>query len=207
MRFSLFFHHSFLVTLLALSALSTSAVAFSLSKSSSHRRSTTTLYVSSSSFWSSSSSFESPSLWSARNPAAGRNRHNCYYRLLGVHLDDDGAAIKRAFRQRVKEFHPDANPHVDTTAQFQMINRAYEVLSDPKQRQKYNTRMNYKYTEDTPHFIVSDFEDNSIRQEREHQFRNSRNERNGGWQVNRDGRMFLADDDNSGISFRVSGCE
>jgi DnaJ-class molecular chaperone len=95
----------------------------------------------------------------------------------------------------------DANPNVDTTSQFQMINRAYEVLSDPSQRQKYNARMNY--ADDTPHFVVTDLQGYSQRQGQSNQFGNLSNDRNNGWKVRDDGRMFLTDNDNDGTPFRM----
>ena len=57
----------------------------------------------------------------------------------------------------------DANPNTDTTTQFQTINKAYQILSDPKKRQKYNAQTyNHGMSDDTPHFIIdaleSDFE-------------------------------------------------
>jgi DnaJ-class molecular chaperone len=85
-----------------------------------------------------------------------------------------------------------------------MINRAYEVLSDPHQRQKYNFRM--EYFDDTPHFIVTDLEGYGQQQQqygRSNEFGNLSNERNGGWQVRDDGRMLLMDNDNDGTPFRM----
>ncbi|KAG7358792.1 heat shock protein [Nitzschia inconspicua] len=145
---------------------------------------------------------QSSNTWNARNPAAGRNRSNCYYKMLGVSISADSAELKQAFRRLVKQYHPDANPHADTTAQFQMINRAYEVLSDPVQRQKYNARM--EYTDNTPHFLVNDLEGySSQRRGESNQFGNLSNARNGGWKVRDDGRMFLTDNDNDGTPFRL----
>lgn len=81
-----------------------------------------------------------------------------------------------------------------------MINHAYKVLSDPQQRQRYNARMNY--ANDTPHFVVTDLEGyNSQRREQSDQFGNLSNDRNGGWHVRDDGRMFLTDHDNNGNPF------
>jgi hypothetical protein len=61
--------------------------------------------------------------------------------------------------------------------------------------------MNYCDTT-TPHFIISDLEDYSIKQDQRYQqeqFGNLSNDRQGGkWQVNNDGRMFLMDNDNDG---------
>ena len=96
----------------------------------------------------------------------------------------------------------DANANEDTTVQFQMINSAYETLSDPMERRKYDVRMNY-YDTTTPHFIISDLEDYSIKQDQQfqqqEQFGNLSNDRQGGkWQVRPDGRMFLMDNENDG---------
>jgi curved DNA-binding protein CbpA len=104
-------------------------------------------------------------------------------------------------------FCSDANPHTDTTAQFQMINRAYQVLSDPLERKKYDVRM--QYTNDNPHFIISDMEDGSLRRQREQYeeyqqspFGNLSNDKKGAWQVSSSGRMFLMDNENDGTLFR-----
>jgi hypothetical protein len=51
-------------------------------------------------------STSSSNIWSARNPAAGRNRKNCYYKMLGVSISADAAELKRAFRRMVKQYHP-----------------------------------------------------------------------------------------------------
>jgi molecular chaperone DnaJ len=62
-----------------------------------------------------------------------------YYALLGVRRDASAEEIKRAFRQRARELHPDANPgdpHAEE--RFKEIARAYEVLSDPEQRARYD---------------------------------------------------------------------
>ena len=47
--------------------------------------------------------------------------------------------IKRAYRQRARELHPDANPGDAATAErFKEVARAYQVLSDPDQRARYD---------------------------------------------------------------------
>jgi hypothetical protein len=48
----------------------------------------------------------SSNIWSARNPAAGRNRKNCYYKMLGISISADAAEVKQAFRRMVKKYHP-----------------------------------------------------------------------------------------------------
>ena len=62
-----------------------------------------------------------------------------YYNVLGVSRDASDDEIKRAFRQKAKQYHPDANPE-DSTAEtrFKELNEAYEVLSDDDKRAAYN---------------------------------------------------------------------
>lgn len=62
-----------------------------------------------------------------------------YYQILGISKDAEEKEIKRAFRKLARQCHPDVNPG-DTGAEerFKEINEAYEVLSDPEKRSKYD---------------------------------------------------------------------
>jgi curved DNA-binding protein len=62
-----------------------------------------------------------------------------YYETLGVSRDADEKEIRRAFRRLARQYHPDVNPNdPQATERFQEINEAYEVLSDPEKRAKYD---------------------------------------------------------------------
>jgi molecular chaperone DnaJ len=62
-----------------------------------------------------------------------------YYRILGVPRDATTADIKLAFRRLARETHPDANPDDPAAAErFREAAEAYEVLSSPERRQRYD---------------------------------------------------------------------
>ena len=56
------------------------------------------------------------------------------YKILGVPQNATAAEIKRAYRKKAKELHPDLSSGTETSAQFQELVKAYEILSDAKQR-------------------------------------------------------------------------
>ena len=62
-----------------------------------------------------------------------------YYNVLGVSRSSSAEDIKRAYRNLAKKYHPDRNPG-DKSAEerFKEINEAYEVLSDPQKRARYD---------------------------------------------------------------------
>lgn len=62
-----------------------------------------------------------------------------YYKILGVPKNATEKEIKKAYRKLARQYHPDANPGDKTTEErFKEINEAYEVLSDPDKRKKYD---------------------------------------------------------------------
>jgi curved DNA-binding protein len=70
-----------------------------------------------------------------------------YYQVLGVAPDADEKTIRQTFRKLARQYHPDVNPG-DKAAeeQFKSINEAYQVLSNPEQRKKYDTlRTQYQH--------------------------------------------------------------
>ncbi len=62
-----------------------------------------------------------------------------HYETLGVARDATGEAIKRAYRKLARQYHPDANQgDAGAEARFKEISAAYEVLSDPQRRSRYD---------------------------------------------------------------------
>lgn len=63
-----------------------------------------------------------------------------YYEILGVAKDVTPAEVKKAFRKLARVHHPDVAKDKSTAEEkFKEINEAYEVLSDPEKRKKYDT--------------------------------------------------------------------
>ena len=85
-----------------------------------------------------------------------------YYEVLGIDKSSDQDAIKKAYRKLARKHHPDVNPG-DKRAEelFKQVTEAYEVLSDPTKREKYD-----QYGEDWKH---ADEYEKAARQQRRYQ--------------------------------------
>jgi curved DNA-binding protein len=68
----------------------------------------------------------------------GASGYRDYFKVLGLERGADADAVKRAFRKLARQYHPDVNPNnKDAEAKFKEISEAYEVLSDPDKRRRY----------------------------------------------------------------------
>lgn len=62
-----------------------------------------------------------------------------YYEVLGISKGASDDEIKKAYRKLAKQYHPDLNPdNAEAEAKFKEANEAYEVLSDPDKKQRYD---------------------------------------------------------------------
>jgi len=105
-----------------------------------------------------------------------------YYKILGIDKTATAKDIKNAYRKLARKFHPDLNPNDQAAKKnFQQINEANEVLSDPVKRKKYD-----KYGKDWQH--AEQFENSKQYQE---QRSNSQGGRNSGSQFNGDFSDFF----------------
>ncbi|PYN81461.1 MAG: hypothetical protein DMD96_09380 [Candidatus Rokuibacteriota bacterium] len=62
-----------------------------------------------------------------------------YYRILGVDRKADDKTIKSAYRRLARKHHPDVAKSKDSGERFKEISEAYEVLSDPEKRRRYDS--------------------------------------------------------------------
>jgi DnaJ-class molecular chaperone len=74
-----------------------------------------------------------------------------HYAALGLKSDASLADIKKAFRQKASQFHPDRNTAEDAPARFRAVQEAYEVLSDDAKRQAYDDNRRRNLLDDPAH--------------------------------------------------------
>jgi curved DNA-binding protein len=88
-----------------------------------------------------------------------------YYKTLGINKSATPKDIKNAYRKLARKYHPDLNPNdKDAKRNFQQINEANEVLSDPGKRKKYD-----QYGKDWQH--AGQFEKAKQQQEQSSEYR------------------------------------
>ena len=61
-----------------------------------------------------------------------------YYDILGLSRGDSEEAIRKAYRKKAMEYHPDRNRNPDAENKFKEVNEAYQVLTDPQKRASYD---------------------------------------------------------------------
>ena len=62
-----------------------------------------------------------------------------YYKILGVDRKADDKTVKSAYRRLARKYHPDVAKTKDATDRFKEVSEAYEVLSDPEKRRRYDS--------------------------------------------------------------------
>jgi hypothetical protein len=75
-----------------------------------------------------------------------------YYQILGVSQQSDIVEIRKAFRKKAKQFHPDVNNNPFARNEFQKINEAYQVLQDEEKRKLYDLRLINGFPVQTIHY-------------------------------------------------------
>ncbi|TND08901.1 MAG: hypothetical protein FD123_1755 [Bacteroidetes bacterium] len=65
------------------------------------------------------------------------------YKMLDIPPDTNGDEIRRAFRHKAKEFHPDVNQSPEAGAIFRELKEALETLTDPARRHAHDARFGY----------------------------------------------------------------
>ena len=90
--------------------------------------------------WSTSvaASRQRPNLRQKRGHSAIVYADQDYYSVLGISKNADKAAIKSAYRQKARKFHPDVNKEPGAEDTFKAVSNAYEVLSDDQKRGIYD---------------------------------------------------------------------
>src|SRR5689334_13603361 len=65
---------------------------------------------------------------------------NDFYAILGIKSTSTEEEIKKAYRKKALQYHPDKNPSASAEEIFKQINKAYETLSDTDKRREYDLK-------------------------------------------------------------------
>jgi len=89
------------------------------------------------------------------------------YEILGVRPNATQDEIRKAFRRKSSHYHPDRNKSSDANEKMAEINRAYEILSDPEKRDRYDKEGETKKSlsrEEYAHLIIRQIVTEALRQ-------------------------------------------
>jgi len=75
-------------------------------------------------------------------------KYTDYYATLGVEREASAAEIRKAYRRLARRYHPDISSEDDAEATFKEVNEAYQVLSDPEQKEAYDQLGRHQSGED-----------------------------------------------------------
>lgn len=85
-----------------------------------------------------------------------------YYAILGISKHENLEGIRRAYRQKCKEWHPDRNKHPKATEMMMNINEAYHILSNPESRKNYDTLYDALFTTDLERYCSTQSDEQKV---------------------------------------------
>jgi curved DNA-binding protein CbpA len=72
--------------------------------------------------------------------------HLDYYKILGISQNATPEQIRQAYRMKAKMYHPDINKNPDAKILFQLLNEAYQILTNPEKKRWYDFKLKYPST-------------------------------------------------------------